>query len=260
MVHLILISTNGTVWDVSLNENISPSRKKTFKLPDSCLYHGYSDDAGVVYFVNGDLQKRIIKYHQSFSRNVQITGNKAYFKGKNIFPVKHDGFFSSNGNGFLSLDYDTFCYTQSLLFGNYFWLFGKWHKSFFDQDGFLSNNIPGKLRSLCKYLAVSESYTSYIAAMEHESVIQYPRRQILNHGPNLPDNFYWDDLLYSLCSVSLNRTHLMIIGHVSLENSINYGVSIIDFPNQRWFPCPSMNVNYMTHSKGALGFLKNGNR
>merc|ERR1712039_736529 len=52
----------------------------------------------------------------------------------------------------------------------------------------------------------------------------------------------------------------MIIGHVFLEYSINYGVSIIDFRNQKWFPCPSMNINYMTHSKGALGFHKNVSR
>ena len=76
------------------------------------------------------------------------------------------------------------------------------------------------------------TYVSYFAVTELESIVQYPRRQILNHGPNLPDNFYWDDLLYSLCSVSLNRTHLMLIGHISVENKLIYGVSIIDFLNQ----------------------------
>ena len=101
---------------------------------------------------------------------------------------------------------------------------------------------------------------SYIAVTELESIVQYPSRQTSNHGPNLPHSFHWDYHPFRICSISLNRTHLMIIGHVSLEKSINYGVSIIDFPNQRWFPCPSMNVNYMTHSKGALGFHKNGSR
>ena len=46
MKHLVLISTNGTVWDISLNENKSPSKKKLFELPNHCRYHGYSDDKG----------------------------------------------------------------------------------------------------------------------------------------------------------------------------------------------------------------------
>ena len=67
MKHLILISTNGTVWDISLNENISPSNKKLFKLPNS-QYHGYTDDKGILYFISGRLGsvKKVIKYHPSF--------------------------------------------------------------------------------------------------------------------------------------------------------------------------------------------------
>ena len=68
MKHLILISTNGTVWDISLNENISPSKKRLFELSNSCQYHGYSDDKGILYFIIGRLRsaKKVIKYHPSF--------------------------------------------------------------------------------------------------------------------------------------------------------------------------------------------------
>ena len=68
MKHLILISTNGTVWDISLNENKSPSKKRLFELPNSCQYHGYSDDKGILYFISGRLgtTKKVIKYHPSF--------------------------------------------------------------------------------------------------------------------------------------------------------------------------------------------------
>ena len=150
-IHLILVSTNGTVWDISLNENISPSKKKILKLPNSCLYHGYSDDKGIVYFINGNLQKNIIKYHKSFKRNAgkdYIKGEKAF--NKKVFGVNDNGFTNQNGDAHMSLNYDPFCYTQSLLFGNYFWLFGKRHGSIFDQVA----NSYCKLRSLCK-VAVS---------------------------------------------------------------------------------------------------------
>ena len=63
--HLALISTNGTVWDISLNEKISPSKKFLFKLATSCKYHGYSDDKGVLYFMDGDFKKQVTKYHPS---------------------------------------------------------------------------------------------------------------------------------------------------------------------------------------------------
>ena len=66
--HLILISTNGTIWDISLNENISPSNKKLFELPNSCQYHGYTDDKGILYVISGRLgsRKKMTKYHSSF--------------------------------------------------------------------------------------------------------------------------------------------------------------------------------------------------
>ena len=57
MMHLAMISQNGTIWDVSLNEKLSPSKKYLFKLPNSCWYHGYSDDRGVLYFIDGYLYK-----------------------------------------------------------------------------------------------------------------------------------------------------------------------------------------------------------
>ena len=108
MKHLILISTNGTVWDISLNENKSPSKKRLFELPNSCHYHGYSDDEGILYFISGRLGtvKQVVKYHSSF-------GHK---KGAKI---KYD----CDNNG----DYQchNLCFTHSLQFGNNFWIFGK---------------------------------------------------------------------------------------------------------------------------------------
>ena len=101
MLHLAMISKNGTVWDVSLNEKVSPSNIFLFKLPKSCPcgYRGYSDDKGILNFIEGHLNRKFVQYHSSFNGNGHKTG------------MKHQ----LNGN---------ICYTQSLQFGNALWLFG----------------------------------------------------------------------------------------------------------------------------------------
>ena len=59
MLHLAMISKNGTVWDVSLNEKVSPSNIFLFKLPKSCPcgYRGYSDDKGILNFIEGHINQ-----------------------------------------------------------------------------------------------------------------------------------------------------------------------------------------------------------
>ena len=122
-MHLAMVSTNGTVWDVSLTENSSPSKHYLFKLPQSCTYHGYSDAQGILYFIDGRLRKKLIQYHSSFSKK----GHKTVVK--NIIINSHKLY--CNSYDWHSLDWDTphhdicsQCYTQSLQFGNYFWLYG----------------------------------------------------------------------------------------------------------------------------------------
>ena len=72
MLHLAMISKNGTVWDVSLNERTSPSKKYMFKLPKSCSYHGYSDDKGILNFIAGHLEAKKVdfkSYHKNRNHN-----------------------------------------------------------------------------------------------------------------------------------------------------------------------------------------------
>ena len=132
MVHLIMIASDGTVWDISLDENNSPSKKELLKLPNPSLYyHGYSDDKGILYFINGDLEKKIIKYHPSFNEKGHKTGNTVYIKGEAIFTgskYEYDGFIDMGHLYEYSdpfVDNDNFCYTQSLQFGNNVWLYGR---------------------------------------------------------------------------------------------------------------------------------------
>ena len=111
MEHLAIISKNGTVWDISLNEKASPSKKYLFKLPKSCSYHGYSDDKGVLYFIDGYLTK-VIKFHESYNKH----GHKEVTKLKKCDIEKS-----------LECFYDDMCYLQSLKVGNIFWMFGALH-------------------------------------------------------------------------------------------------------------------------------------
>ena len=124
MMHLAMVSTNGTVWDISLTENSSPSKRYLFKLPKSCTYHGYSDAQGILYFIEGQLGKKLIQYHSSFSKkghktvvkNIIINNDKLY-----CFPYD----WQSMGFDYWDRQYIcSQCYTQSLQFGNYFWLYG----------------------------------------------------------------------------------------------------------------------------------------
>ena len=78
MMHLAMVSTNGTVWDISLNEKSSPSKLYLLKLPQSCTYNGYSDAKGILNFINGNLKKKLIQYHSSFSKK----GHKTVVKKK----------------------------------------------------------------------------------------------------------------------------------------------------------------------------------
>ena len=115
MKHLVLISTNGTVWDISLNEIKSPSRKRLFELQDSCEYHGYSDSKGILYFIRGKLGsvKRVIKYHSSFGPEI----------GKKIdYECKFSKFFEYPMDDPNCSD---LCFRQSVQIGNKFWMLGK---------------------------------------------------------------------------------------------------------------------------------------
>ena len=108
MLHLAMISKNGTVWDMSLNEKVSPSKMFLFTLPKSslCGYRGYSDDKGILNFIEGHLTRKFVQYHSSFNGKGHKTGIKRHLKDIGL---------QGNGNA---------CYTQSLQFGNSLWLFG----------------------------------------------------------------------------------------------------------------------------------------
>ena len=106
-MHLALIISNGLIWDISLNEQLSPSRNKLIEVKNQSIAYGYTDDKGVLYILDGALNKPISMIHR-------VVSNKtlAHTKVNNFKHPSHHQY-----------------YLDGVHFGNYFWLFRKAHCS-----------------------------------------------------------------------------------------------------------------------------------
>ena len=91
-------------------------------------------------------------------------------------------------------------------------------------------------------------------------MVWYPKKQKLSDGPNFPNSFLeFNDIsakVYEFCTISLNRSHLMLIHEKA--------VFIIDFIQNKWMSLPTLNLDSILHSdmlcKATSGFDKNGNK
>ena len=103
----------------------------------------------------------------------------------------------------------------------------------------------------------------YILEMELITTVWYPAKQTLIEGPSFPSSFL-DLYANSFCSISLNKTHLIIMGHQMKHYSYNnyrYKMAIIDFQKQEWFDLKDFDLDFYLYTcKGALGFEKHGKR
>ena len=105
--------------------------------------------------------------------------------------------------------------------------------------------------------------SSIFLEMELMTKLWYPAKQTLIEGPSFPSSF--EDLYASsFCSISLNKTHLIIMGHQMKYYSYNnyrYKMAIIDFQKQEWFYLTDLDLDFLLNTcKGALGFEKHGKR
>ena len=99
--HLVTVSKSGEVYDFSFAENVSPSRGFLFKLSKAEHYYAFSDQKGVLHFVDSQLKRAITRYHPKLNKQGhQIIQNSALDSGPHI-------------------------YIQSLLINGFFWLFGQ---------------------------------------------------------------------------------------------------------------------------------------
>ena len=73
IAHLAIIFQDGSVNDLSLQEKVSPSKGWILKLPKKHQYHGYSDEKGILYFIDGELKSPITKYHKTINQQGHST-------------------------------------------------------------------------------------------------------------------------------------------------------------------------------------------
>ena len=132
MMHLAMMSKNGTIWDISMIENRSPSKHYLFKLPKSCSYHGYSDAKGILYLIDGHLRTTLTKYHSSFNKKGHKYGVKV-----GIIRGDESKFCSMSNTNQDCTSTELSCYKQSLQFGNLFWLYGN---NFINDDDHIINS------------------------------------------------------------------------------------------------------------------------
>ena len=98
--------------------------------------------------------------------------------------------------------------------------------------------------------------------MNSQTAVLYPAKEKLIDGPSLPSIFQ-DLHANTICSISLNKTHLIIMGHHGLitNSDWRYKMAMIDFQRQEWFSLTDFDLDFSLAScKGALGFEKNGKR
>ena len=64
--HVALVYGDGSIYDISLNEDISPSKHFLFKLSKDKGYFGYADQFGILHFISSSLTRKITRYYESF--------------------------------------------------------------------------------------------------------------------------------------------------------------------------------------------------
>lgn len=65
--HVALIYMDGSVYDISMEEKVSPSKGLLLTLPKDQFYMGYQDQVGILYLMSSKISHRLItKYHAVF--------------------------------------------------------------------------------------------------------------------------------------------------------------------------------------------------
>ena len=109
--HVALISQDGSIYDVSLMENASPSKQCLMKLPTDDSYFGFSNPTEGLKLISSTLSRKITKYHPQFGH--ETIANSA---PKDIYkPCNY-------AEQFRCID---FVFSEGIQVGNMFWVWGK---------------------------------------------------------------------------------------------------------------------------------------
>ena len=97
--HIALVLRNGSVWDISLKDDLtSVDKKLLIQLPQGGpkqLYYPFSTKGKVLNFVRNDLGKKIIQYHEDFNNQGLVMIRKSainldFYDGMNLSDQKEN--------------------------------------------------------------------------------------------------------------------------------------------------------------------------
>ena len=63
--HVALINHDGSVYDISLNKNLSASKQLLLKLPEDKFYFGFDNGHGVLNFISATLSRKITQFYSA---------------------------------------------------------------------------------------------------------------------------------------------------------------------------------------------------
>ena len=225
--HIALIYGDGSVYDVSTQPDISPSRGKLIKLPKSESYFGYSDEHGSLYLMDGDLSKPITQYNKALFKS----GHQKLEKSKN--PLISDNHYFSNG----------------IRVGDIIWTWG--------------NKDPVDNLQMFNYGPVScvdEDMNfdfNYLKACQ-DTFIWYIKKKQWRRGPKIPKYLYdpW-------AATSINRTAILFVGRLNNPNipfhpimsSIKEYTAVFDFEYKKWEEYPAVFQDFPSHLVISLSLV-----
>ena len=93
--HVALVYEDGSIYDISLHEKISPSKNFLFKLSRDKGYFGYADQFGVLHFISSSITRKITRYHDSFGHKIIPKSDV-----KRVNPMDSFGYGLQVGNKF----------------------------------------------------------------------------------------------------------------------------------------------------------------
>ena len=241
-----MIFDEGHVWQFAMNGNAPLVKKKLFKLPKSQGYHGYSDEKGVLYFIQSDVDKPITQFHEKMSKD----GHKVIPKSAMCSKVS-ESFVPLNWWSVVPCPKPPLQYQRGILMDVGFWSFGK---KFQDSIGHYFDPIPRD--------------------NPRQTHIWNRKKKLWIQGPPLLgfENHEYSYTNYSsLCPIALNRsTTLMIGGMIDKETNnscavfanLVFLVDINDFRRNNWKRFPKFPIDRISNdayniiSKGCLSISK----
>ena len=100
--------------------------------------------------------------------------------------------------------------------------------------------------------------------MDLNTVIWNQKKEKLINGPTFPNSFLKNHMsVEQLCSATLNRSHVILIGYSS-GNDLIRRVVIIDFVEKLWYFMSDLELEsddlYLRNCRGSVAINKNGKK